>query len=365
MKTLYRICIVLMMLPVAILASEDPKFKGKYTKTKTLNKEYTVNANAGLRVHNTYGNVDVVTWSENRTVIEVVITVNGNDEDKVDSKLNEIKVEFTGNGSLVTAKTLINGKDKNSSWSWWGKSNKNNVKMEINYTIKLPVTNSVDINNDYGAISIDKLEGDARLDCDYGQLIIGDLMGNNNHLSFDYSQNCSIRSMRHGKIDADYSGFVLDKVGDLEISADYSQSEIKEAKSINYNNDYGRMKVGSTGSVMGRGDYMPFRAEELTGPLNINSDYGSITVERITSDAGDITIRSEYAGIKLGYDSDYHFDFVINLSYASLSGKDSLVIERESKDYTNKNYSGYHGKKNSGKTINIDSEYGGVNLDRN
>ena len=119
-----------------VFANEDPKFKGRYTKTKTLHKEYTVNANAGLKVTNSYGNVDIVTWNENRTVIEVIITTNGNDESKVVAKLNKINVDFSGSASQVSAKTTF-GNRNNSSWSWWGKNN--NVKMEVNYIIKLPI----------------------------------------------------------------------------------------------------------------------------------------------------------------------------------------------------------------------------------
>ncbi len=363
MKLLSKTILVVLLLPALLFADNDPRFKGKYTKTKTLKKEYTVNANAALEVNNSYGNIDVVTWNENRTVIEVVITTNGDDEEKVQEKLNNIDVEFSGNGSRVVARTIFKDR-KDSGWKWWGKKN-NNIRMEVNYTIKLPITNSVDLNNDYGTISLNELEGNARISCDYGQVNIGRLMAENNSLSFDYSKNCSIAYMRSGKVDADYSSFTLEKAGDLELSCDYTRSEVMEAQSIDYNNDYGSLTVGKAGKIIGRGDYIPLRVSTLAGELNVNSDYGSITVDRITGSGGDITIRSDYAGVKLRFDSDYHFDFVVDLSYASFKGKEDLEIMKESKDHSDKYYSGYHGKKGSGNTVNIRSEYGGVTLERN
>ena len=362
MKQLSKILLVFLLIPLAVYANENPKFKGKYTKTKTLNKEYTVNANAGLKVDNSYGNVDIVTWNENRTVIQVVITTNGNDESKVIEKLNKITVEFSGNGSLVSAITKF-GDRKNSSWSWWGKNN--NIKMEVNYTIKLPIGNSVDLNNDYGGISINELNGNARIDCDYGQLNLGKLNAENNYLSFDYSKNSTIGYMRNGKINADYSSFVLDKVGELELNADYTKSEVQQANTINYNCDYGKMVVGSVKDLVGRGDYIPLRLGTLTGDLNVNTDYGSVSIDKVTSTAGDITIQSEYAGIKIGYDSGYKFDFFIELTYASFNGDDGLEISKQSKSNSRKSYSGYNGTKGSGNTININSDYGGVTLERN
>ena len=363
MKLLSKTFIVLFLLPALVFANNDPRCKGKYTKTKTINKEYIVNANAELEIDNSYGNVDVVTWNENRTVIEVVITTNGDNEEKVQEKLNNIDIDFSGSASRVVARTIFKDR-KNSSWSWWGKKN-NKVRMEINYTIKLPVTNSVDLSNDYGSISLNKLEGNARISCDYGQVNIGQLMADNNSLNFDYSKNCTIGYMKSGKITADYSGFTLEKVGELELNADYSKSEILEAGSVNYNNDYGKLKVGKAKNIMGHGDYIPLRVAILEGDLNVDSDYGSITVERITATGGDITIRSDYAGIKLGFDSDYHFDFFVDLSYASFNGKENLEILKQSKDNSDKNYSGFHGKKGSGNTVNIRSEYGGVTLEKN
>ncbi|MCH8325837.1 MAG: hypothetical protein IIB83_04655 [Bacteroidetes bacterium] len=43
-----------------------------------------------LKIKNKYGNVDIVSWSQNRIAIEVVITVTGNNEDAVEKKLKNI-----------------------------------------------------------------------------------------------------------------------------------------------------------------------------------------------------------------------------------------------------------------------------------
>lgn len=37
------------------------------------------------------------------------------------------------------------------------------MNMKINYTVKVPVTNSVDFNNDYGSITLDKIKGNAKI----------------------------------------------------------------------------------------------------------------------------------------------------------------------------------------------------------
>ncbi|MGB0788228.1 MAG: hypothetical protein ACPG7E_02690 [Marinirhabdus sp.] len=356
MKPYYNLVLLMCLLPALAFAGQD-KFKGKYTKEKTINKEYTVNSDALLQVDNRYGNLDIVTWSGNRTVITVTIKTNGNNEAKVKERLNDITVDFSASAARVTAKTKF--KDKNSSWSSWGKKNKN-VAVEVNYKIQLPVGNSVDLKNDYGAISLTELKGNAKINCDYGQVNIGKLMAENNLLNMDYSKDSTIGYMKSGKVQADYSEFTLERTERVEVDADYSRATIKEAQYVNFNCDYGKMTIGSANTVIGLGDYIPSRIGTVTGSLNINTDYGSVHVERLENSVKGVTIAADYASIKLGLAPNFNFDFSINLSYAGLKGQEGLTITERGEEKSKKQYSGYRGKQNSGNTININSSYGGV-----
>ncbi|MDO9037972.1 MAG: hypothetical protein Q7U59_06460, partial [Lutibacter sp.] len=145
MKNSAKLLLLFLLIPLAIFASEK---KGKYTKNKTISKEFKVNKDATLNVSNKYGNIDIVTWKENYIEVIVKITTNGDDEDKVKKRLEEITVEFNANSSNVSAKTMI---DKAATtWNFWG--NRNNVNKEINSQIKMPITNNVNLSNDYGGI---------------------------------------------------------------------------------------------------------------------------------------------------------------------------------------------------------------------
>ena len=131
MKTalLYKTLYMLLLVPAFVFANNG-KWSGKYTKEKKLHKEYEVSSTATINIDNSYGDIDVVTWNENRVVIDVTITTNGNDEDKVIKKLEGIDVLFDNSPNRVSAKTKF---DNNKSWWNWGN---NNVNMKINYVIK-------------------------------------------------------------------------------------------------------------------------------------------------------------------------------------------------------------------------------------
>ncbi len=322
MKPLSRTFFIALLLPAMVFAGPEKL---------TLQKEYTVNAGAALKIENSYGNIDIVTWNENRTSIVVTIKTNGNDENEVQKKLNDISVEFSGNGSLVTAKTLFN--ESKSNWSWFG-SKSNNVSMEINYLVKIPITNSVNLNNNYGSISINKLKGNAKIKCDYGQLIIGELLADNNTLSFDYTTKSTIEFMKSGTINADYSGFTLGKADQIKLTADYTDSEFLDIKNLNYNCDYGKVIIKKSQNLIGRGDYLTSRMGTITGSADLKTSYGNITIDKLTSTA--------------------------NTSYSGFKGEDTVNVTKSSKDGSDKMYSGYHGSQSTSNSININSSYGNV-----
>lgn len=355
--------ITLLLAPFAIVASSGGGgMKGKYTKEKTIKKEFSVNADALLKVKNSYGNLNLTSWDQNEVMIEVHIKTNGNNEDKVQDRLDEIDVDFDNTSSMVSAITRFG--DRNNNWGWkWGK--RNNVSVQVNYTIKLPVKNSVSLSNDYGNIYLDRVDGHAKINCDYGKMEIGELRGRNNELRFDYTSRCSFDYINSAEIIADYSGFTVEKAGDLNIKADYTNAVINNMGNLEYSSDYGSMEVGNVEGVKGVGDYIGIKLGEVHGDVNVTSDYGSLKISRMADDAGDITVRSDYTGIKIGYVDNYNFDFEISTEYAGVSGKDDFEINISKEKSSERYYKGYRGKPNSGNTVNITSDYGGVTFYRN
>jgi hypothetical protein len=359
MKTqlLYKTVFILFLLP-AIALGNNP-LKGKYKKEKTIKKEYTVNKDALLKINNSYGNLDIVTYNGNTITIEVNITVSGNDEEKLQKKLDGINVNFNASSSEVSAKTVFNN---NKSWWNWGN---NNISMEVNYKVKLPISNSVDLDNDYGSINLDKLEGNANLRCDYGKITTKELMAPNNMIAFDYTSNSYFEYINGGKINADYSGFTVAKTKKLDISADYTKSIVEVAEDVNFNCDYGSINIHKLNNVTGKGDYLTMRLGDVYKNVDIKGDYGSLKIDNITANAGNVSIESDYLGITIGYDPAYNFNFDINTEYGSIRNTDSFEFTQKKVESTEKYYLGYYGSSNSGNLIKINSDYGSVTFKEN
>jgi len=358
MKTMYKILFIIFLIPLTIMATDK---KGKYTKSKTINKEFKVNKDAILNVTNKYGNINVVTWKENNIVIDVTITTDGDDEEKVEKRLEHIYVEFNSSSSTVSAKTII---EKNtSSWNIWGK--KNNVNMQIDYVIKMPVTNNIDLSNDYGAINLDKLKGTSKINCDYGKINIGELLNSSNYINIDYTNKSTIEFMKDGEINADYSTLHIEKSGRIKLNADYSHISFGMLANLNYNCDYGDLKIEECGNLSGNSDYMHTTVGILRGSGDFDSDYGSIKINKLGENFKNIKIESSYTSMKFGLNPNNSFNIIASLSYGGLKYDSGFTFSKEITKTTLKQYEGYFKSSNSANNITIKSSYGSVTFTNN
>lgn len=353
MNNIYKFLLVIFLIPLTINATER---KGKYTKTKTLNKEYKVNDNATLNVDNKYGNIVISTWTNNTIEIEVTITTNGNDMDKVEKRLEQIDVEFEGSSNFVSAKTRI---EKNTnSWKIWGRNN--NVNMQIDYLIKMPITNNLELNNDYGAINIDKLEGRLNLNLDYGKLHIGELWNTENNINIDYTNKSTIDFMKDGYINADYSTLHIEKSGRTKLNADYSHISFGMVTNLDYKCDYGDLKIEDAGNITGNSDYMNTSIDNLRNRGNFDSDYGSIKIYKLGENLKELKVEASYVQVKLGVNNNNSFNIKASLSYGGFKYGDGFTFNKEITKSSSKYYEGFFGSANSNGNIIINTRYGSV-----
>ncbi len=159
-------------------------------------------------------------------VIDVLITVKGRNSKNVEEKLNAIDLFFLLSPEKVFAETKI---DEGWGFKWFSNTS---MRYRMDYTIKLPKTNSTDLTNDYGTIRLNSLEGKAKINCDYGKMIIGELYADHNILNFDYTSNSSIEYIKGGTITADYSGFEIEKAGEIELNADYTSASFNTIETL-------------------------------------------------------------------------------------------------------------------------------------
>jgi len=61
---LYKILLIAFIALPLCSSANGNIIKGKHTKEKTIKKEYDVNADALLKISNSYGNLNITSWTE-------------------------------------------------------------------------------------------------------------------------------------------------------------------------------------------------------------------------------------------------------------------------------------------------------------
>lgn len=352
MKKQFKIFLILFLIPFFGFSNDD----FSYTKQKSIYKAYIVNSDAGINIDNSYGNIFVTTWNEDKIEIDVLIKVSGDSERWVTQKLDAIDVNFIALKSMVTAKTVF---ENNVS-----KNNGRNNSFEINYTIKIPKNGSVTLNNKYGNISTTNLFSATDINCKYGKINLANLNGSFNKIQIDYCSKSTIDYLKNGLVTSKYSELRIDRVAKIDLISDYSEIEIGDGGDVKYNNKYGSIKIYKVNTLDANGNYLSIDIGSITNQLKLCTKYSNLSIDAIQSKANRIAIATEYTGVNIGFDSNYVFDFDVSVKYADFKYDNELnVSSKEETNYT-KRVSGYFKKKGENK-ITVTSEYGNVKLYKN
>lgn len=350
MKTMHKFLFILILLPIAGKAFHGDK---DYTKEKNITKVFSVNSESTLAVSNSYGNINVYLWDENKISIQVQIKVSGNSEKKVIERLEDIDVNFNNTSSRVMVITELNGTN------WRGNSN---LSYEINYIVKIPKNASVDLTNKYGNISIDKLNGNLDIDSKYGSLFLGQINGKTNRITMAYSQNSSIASIEKLQLNSQYSEIDITNGEQINVSGNYNTINYQTLNSLQVSSNYTKIKGSTVSKTTISGNYLTIKLGTVDHSAAINSNYSDIQLDT-NSKTDLIDINGNYSNSKITLVPDFAFDLKLNMKYGTF--KENLGMRLKYTDKYEKNntkiFTGYHISSGKAK-VSISTNYGNVQL---
>jgi len=352
MQKQFKIFLVFLLIPFLGFSNDDFTF----SKQRVINRAYVVNSDAGINIDNSYGNIFVTTWNEDKIEIEVLIKVSGDNENWVNQRFESIDVNFTALKNMVTAKTVFNNNVSRNN----GKNN----NFQINYTIKIPKNGTATLVNKYGGISTTDLYSTTDITCKYGKLNLGSLNGNSNKIEMGYCSKSSAEYLKNANIVSRYSGIKVEKASKIDLISDYSDIEIVEGNDVKYTSRYGSVKVGKVNSLDAVGHYLTINIGSIVNELKLYAKYSGVTIDAIQAKAKNINIVSGYTGVNIGFQPNYSFDFDITVKYGDFKYDSDLNVNSREETNVSKKISGYYKKKGENR-ITVTSDYGNVKLYKN
>ena len=330
--------------------------------SKEFHKEWTAGAGTTLDISNRYGKVVVETSDQNKITIDVKVTVEYPNRDRAQRLLDYIDVQFSEDGDLLKAKTII---DEKFNFSGWGGGSR---RFSIDYKVNMPSKINFTLANRYGNSELDKIEGLVKLDIKYGDLIADNLARGNekpmNYISLAYGK-AEIESA--GWLDATvrYSGsFTIGKCQALLLDSKYSKIRIEDISSFVGETKYDKVEIENINNLVLDAGYTDINVGELAKKLKFSGGYGSITVDRIPAGFESIESDSRYIGVRLGIESDANYELDAKTSYGDIKFDETnfqhqrRIVENNSSETT-----GIVGKEsNPASKVFIRATYGSVKL---
>lgn len=244
----------LMLLLCTIFASAGEQ---KISSKKEYNKSFVTNRDYTLKIDNKFGSITITHWEKNEVALRVVAEASGNHEKKVQGVLDNIDVNITQKGKIISGVTSAPANKSDNS-----------ISFHIDYYISMPCWMNLDLYQKYGNIIIPKTinEGLCNVSIKFGNIEAGSFIKPLNIVSqygnisiidakratftMQYSGMTNIRNVDTLKIDSEYSDLKIGEVADLDMESSFGSAKISLVKKARVSLRYADMSVNKVQNVL-------------------------------------------------------------------------------------------------------------------
>jgi hypothetical protein len=339
--------------------------------SKEIHKEFKAEKGTNIDISNKYGKVIIESWANNQVVIDVKITVESNNRSLAEKLLSYIDVQFTEGENSIGAKTVL---DEDLTFSEWGGpirffSRESSLKtFSIDYTVKMPAEANLNLDNKYGNIEISELNGLVNIVEKYGDINIFKLTRGNekplNTVNISYGK-ASIEESNWLDITSRYCPrFMIQNSKALLIDTKYSKFEITDVSSIVLNAKYDNIKIENINNIVATGGYTDFSIGKLTKKLDVQTDYGKLSVDEIPAGFESIDVEADYCGVELGIDRSASYSLDASARYGDIKfDEENFNIKQRIYENTSRKVTGISGNNpNPESNVTVRISYGTINL---
>ncbi len=307
--------------------------------TKIVERAFDVDTTVSIDIKNKYGLVHVSGWNQSKVEIRVELFVKEKNEDKLAKALDGIDFDFASNKYFVTAKTLLtNNRDIKSGLSsiTEGLLPSDN-EMIIDYYVKVPHSAKLNIENRFGDIYIEDINGRANIDLSHGDLRAAQF-SNDLKLNLKFGK-ARIRAIQNGNMNLEYADINITEAQRLIINSKSSDNiRIEEVSDIRLDSkrDNVFIKTMNIGDI--NGSFSDIQIDKVLLSLNTDCRYSTLKIENIAKEIKFVNIRSEYESVSISIpnESNLLVETTYNngiIRYPSSFEKISENISGENEDF--------------------------------
>jgi len=329
LKSLTLIAALVLIPVVASLAQSG-------TKTKSIKKEFVVGQDIKLNIETSFGKVHCNVWDKNLMTIDVLVTADAISDKEAQNLIDQITPVITGNSSLVEIITKIG----NTGSSGKSKS------FSIDYTINMPRSTSISVENRFGDLYIDESTGPVKINLEYGNLTINRLTNPASDITLKFS-NGTIRTAGDARLNLQYSNFKNSSASDIKSQTKFSTIDLGDLNSLVVDSEYDTYSVEKIKTMNGSGKFSTIKIEELEQKLDLTVEYGGLDVKSVNPSFSLINLIASFNGIELGIPSTASYRLNADMSFGDCTYPKGSMVTVSEKSYTTKLLTGTVGTSKS------------------
>ena len=283
-----------------------------HTDNRSVSKSFPASHETTLEVINKYGKIQVVTWDKDSVSVDVDIHLTESSASKLRKLNDDVKIDFTGTNTYIIAKTVIkseSGRIASELKSIGNTISGSNKRMEINYMVRVPEYMDVVLNNKFGDIYMDDLEGQVDIELSNGVLKANRLEGNS-AIKLNFA-NGMIKSLGSTTMKLSYSDLVLEEVGQLDLDSKSSKLNVDSVNVLKINSRRDKLYIKHVEYLYGKGNFSSVWVYDFLRESDVYMKYGELTIEHVMPDFSKIVIESEFTDISLYFDREASLSFDI------------------------------------------------------
>ncbi len=282
--------------------------QGILQKSRSISKAFSVNQNAPISLKGKYGTMHIQTWDKPSASIVIEVKVKGKEMRDIEQMLDKIDIRIAGDANGVSAEANIadaqqwNQNDQDISIKFKDGTHVKLKQVKINFNVYMPRKNPLNIQNKFGDIVLEDIEGNTDIWLKYGNLQ-AEHMGGTNKLFLGYG-DANIAHFKSGEFETRYSQVDFEKVGTIRVNSKYSEINIESADSIIAGDKYNDYKIGNVGYLVLDEKHGDVAIRHIANGASVAMEYGDIELESLGNEFRRVSFDGEHTNVSIRVDSN-------------------------------------------------------------
>jgi hypothetical protein len=310
--------------------------------TRQISRSFRISNAITVDISNKYGKVQVIPWNQDSVKFTIDLRIRAKDKAKLEKLRQNVDFEFTTGSYYVNARTSFGDNSTDvfkDLVDIAGSYLSTNNSVSINYTVMVPAWANLKIENKFGDVYLENLEGPLNLTLSYGDLKVNRLSGRA-EIKLT-SGDGEMGYIKDGQVILSYGNVHIGEAARLTAQTRSSNLTIDKVSDLRLDSRRDKIYLNDVFSMSGTSYFSAINITSLEHDLTLTGRYGDYTLNNIKRSFTSVNLASEYTDLVLSFEKPMafnaeliHHQDVVLLYPKSIASLKTSVLDAENKLFT-------------------------------